>query len=174
MTMSASKRQRDESSSSSPPSVEIQQISTVFRRWLDEGTLLPDGTMEHASLGITVGDENLVISLGDTVWLRSPNEDPALEASSDYQEDDVDYYGSVVARNNASIARIECMWEEPATATATATSRSKEDDGRFKIRARWFLKVCNVLLYTALHYTVMYYTVMHHRIRTPRIDGWID
>lgn len=101
--------------------------------------------MEHASLGITVGDESLVISLGDTVWLRSPanrneDDDPAaLEASSSeiYQEDNVDYYGSAnnAAIKNASIARIERMWEEPASHI------SKEQDGRFKIRARWFLKV---------------------------------
>jgi hypothetical protein len=97
--------------------------------------------MEHTSLGITVGDENLVISLGDTVWLRSPNDEDTgtLESSSEYQEDDVDYYGSAAAAKNASIARIERMWEEPAS------SRNKEKDGRFKIRARWFLKViCTV------------------------------
>ena len=145
--MSASKRQREEPSSSSPPSVEIP--TTVFRRWLDGGTLRPDGTMEHASLGITVGDENLVISLGDTVWLRSPannneDDDPAaLEASSSeiYQEDNVDYYGSAknAATKNASIARIERMWEEPGGRI------SKEQDGRFKIRARWFLKVIYIM-----------------------------
>jgi hypothetical protein len=135
--MSASKRQREEPSSSSPS----VKIPTLFRRWLDGGTSRPDGTMEHTSLGITVGDENLVISLGDTVWLRSPNDEDTgtLESSSEYQEDDVDYYGSAAATKNASIARIERMWEEPAS------SRNKEKDGRFKIRARWFLKViCTV------------------------------
>jgi hypothetical protein len=156
--MSASKRQREEpSSSSSPTSVEIH---TVFRRWLEEGTLLTDGTMEHTSLGITVGDENLVISLGDTVWMRSspatnknneedppPNTATTLEsASSEYHEDHVDYYGSAAAaaiHKASSIARIERMWEEPASTDRTSI---QEKDGRFKIRARWFLKV--ILYYT--------------------------
>ena len=127
--------------------------------------------MEHASLGITVGDENLVISLGDTVWLRNPvhnnnnnnedddnhdNHDPAAAfeagASEIYQEDNVDYYGSSATTNNhntattknASIARIERMWEEPDSRISNSNNSNNEQDGRFKIRARWFLKVSNI------------------------------
>ena len=115
-----------------------KEKATTFRRWLDEGKEGPNGIIDHDVLGIRIGEESIVVSLGDTVLLRSPTKD---------EEANFDFYGprpDSPSKANVVIARIERMWEEPLSDAGTAKDDDKENGDRIKrlkVRARWFLNV---------------------------------
>jgi hypothetical protein len=133
-TRSSSKRKRQEDpSNSDESSSEATPEGTVFCGWLDEGSPQPDGTIDHEAFTLTQGTEDLEVSLGDAVLMRSPS-----EATSEYQDDPVDYYGSSPSKSGSKmmVARVERIWEE------TKSGRSpRGQDTTYNFKARWFLKV---------------------------------
>ena len=115
--------------------------ATAFLRWMDEGKPGPNGTIEHDILKISIGEESVVVSLGDTVLLRSPTKD---------EEAGFDFYGSrpnSPSKANVVIARVERMWEEQAVETLHGAEEEKHRIKRLKVRARWFLNVSMTLLF---------------------------
>jgi hypothetical protein len=107
--------------------------TTVFRQWLDEGITRADGRIDHDLLQISIGDESIVVSLGDAVRLRSP-----------LQDEDEEYHENE-RPDTTMIARLERMWEERASESSSSSSEQEGDESialsKFKIRARWFLNV---------------------------------
>ena len=117
--------------------------TTTFLRWMDEGKPGPNGTIDHDILKISIGEESVVVSLGDTVLLRSPTKD---------EEASFDFYGSrpnSPSKANVVIARVERMWEEPAVETLHDGEEDRHRIKRLKVRARWFLNVSVTHLYIA-------------------------
>jgi hypothetical protein len=131
-TRSNSKRKRQEEHNDGESSSD-GGTDTVFRGWLDEGVPRPDGTIDHDSFSISLGEDIVDINLGDSVLMRSPNQE-----SFDYTNDPIDYYGSSPSKsgNKMMIARVERIWEE-------RRSQNPSRDSTYKFRARWFLSVCD-------------------------------
>ena len=84
-------------------------------RWLDSGKTMPNGQEEHSLLEICVqGSTTLLVSVGDTVRLRSDDDE---------------------SPEGAFVAKVERMWQDPSR------KREPKEHG-MNIRARWYFKVC--------------------------------
>ena len=88
--------------------------ATLSYRWIDEGTSLANGQVEHTLLETIVGGKTTLIALGDTILLRSGdgNSDP----------------------DDAFVAKVERMWQAPS-------KKNIPREYHMKIRARWYFKV---------------------------------
>ena len=86
-------------------------------RWIDEGTVLPNGQVEHTLLEMTIEGKTSIITVGDTILLRS---------------------GEDADRDQAFVAKVERMWQNPP-------KKNTPREYGMKIRVRWYFKVCVVL-----------------------------
>jgi hypothetical protein len=87
---------------------------TLSYRWIDEGTSLSNGQVEHTLLETIVHGKTTIIAVGDTILLRSgeENSDP----------------------DDAFVAKVERMWQAPP-------KKNIPREYRMQIRARWYFKV---------------------------------
>jgi hypothetical protein len=82
-------------------------------RWIDEGTTLPNGQVEHSFLEMVVEGKTSIVAVGDTILLRS---------------------GEDADRDRAFVAKVERMWQMPP-------KKNTPREYGMKIRARWYFKV---------------------------------
>lgn len=109
--------------------------TTLFKGWVDEGTAGSNGRINHEGFTILLGDDLLVLSLGDNVLMRTSSE------PSDYADDEDDYYSTEPSKfgKDMLIARIESVWEERKS--RRSLSRTSHQHGGCYIGARWYMKV---------------------------------
>jgi hypothetical protein len=85
--------------------------------WEDKGTILPDGSVEHNRLEVTVDDESYIIMVGDSIFLRS--QDTVRTGAPT----DTDFVG-----------RVEKMWQ--------GLPKKRGVPAKMMLQARWYFKVC--------------------------------
>jgi hypothetical protein len=82
-------------------------------RWIDEGTELPNGQVEYTLLEMIVEGKTSIVTVGDTILLRS---------------------GEDADRDEAFVAKVERMWQMPP-------KKNTPREYGMKIRVRWYFKV---------------------------------
>lgn len=82
-------------------------------RWIGEGTVLPNGQVEHTLLEMIIEGKTSNIIVGDTILLRS---------------------GEDADRDQAFVAKVERMWQNPPR-------KNTPREYGMKIRVRWYFKV---------------------------------
>lgn len=85
--------------------------------WEDKGTILPDGSVEHNRLEVTVDDESYIIMVGDSIFLRSQH---TVRTGA---PTDTDFVG-----------RVEKMWQ--------GLPKKRGVPAKMMLQARWYFKVC--------------------------------
>lgn len=106
-------------------------------RWTDEGTSLPDGSVEYESLEVVVNGEKSNVLVGDCIFLKNGDDRDTTDAKF-YGENDDDCYKAAKnegGHSDSFVARIERMWEDPLGEEHTSREMC------MKFRARWFFKV---------------------------------
>lgn len=89
--------------------------------WEDKGTIQPDGSVQHNRLEVTIGDEEFIIMVGDSIFLRSQDTVRTDDAPTETLTDD------------AYVARVEKMWQ--------GLPKKRGVPAKMMLKARWYFKV---------------------------------
>jgi len=107
------KRSRFEEEEEEEDEEEADVSQPLSYRWIDEGNILSNGQVEYQLLETVVNGKTAIVSVGDTIMLRS---------SADMDEGD------------AFVANVERMWQAPGR-------KNQIKEHCMKVRARWYFKV---------------------------------
>lgn len=122
--MSTASAKRKKSSASSEGESKTKRAKTnregLFG-WEDKGSVLPDGSVEHNRLEVTIGDEEFIIMVGDSIFLRSQDTVRTDDAPTETLTDD------------AYVARVEKMWQ--------GLPKKRGVPAKMMLKARWYFKV---------------------------------
>jgi len=94
-----------------------EALVAVFE-WEDKGTIQPDGSVEHNRLEVTMGNESIIIMVGDSILLKSQDTVRTDDAPTD----------------GAYVARVEKMWQ--------GLPKKRGVPAKMMLQARWYFKVC--------------------------------
>lgn len=119
----AKRRNSSSSAESGSKSKRAKQDKVAFSfAWEDKGTIQPDGSVEHNRLEVTMGDESLIIMVGDSVLLSRQD---TVRTDADAPSDE------------AYVARVEKMWQ--------GLPKKRGVPAKMMLQARWYFKVLDSL-----------------------------
>jgi hypothetical protein len=106
----------------SRPAKKAKQAHKQSFRWMDEGTISPDGTIDHTTLEVCSSGSCYQVCLGDAVKLLSDDISLSPQNMMVASSEDTTFIG-----------RIERMWE--------VSSKKKRINSSDRMTIRWYFKV---------------------------------